>query len=267
MVPKTIFVERATDVQENWTGIATVSPGVNTFTDTPPAFPPSEYRYRVRSMDNNSVYSLYSNIGYTLPNPPTLLAAIAKTQSQIELSWIDNSLIESGFLIEVSTDSGVTWFPKAIAPAVSANPASFLITDLACDSTYWFQIKAQNSAGFNSSPGSMLMSKTGLCAAPDAPMIVEAVSSSFSVILKWSNVESETNYIIEQKVNNATWEAIWTSSGPDITSHTINGLRPGTTYEFGVIAVNSKASGNQNSQITSAQVKTDPAIFLPRVSK
>jgi len=69
------------------------------------------------------------------------LTAIAVSQTQINLLWIDNSSDETGFKI---FRDGVDLLPS---PKVGANITSFSDTGLICGTTYSYTVKATNAAG------------------------------------------------------------------------------------------------------------------------
>lgn len=80
----------------------------------------------------------------TAPAAPTALAATPSSTSQINLSWVDNSSNETGFIIERSTTSGSGYAQIA---TVGGNVTNYASTGLTAASTYYYRVKATNSAG------------------------------------------------------------------------------------------------------------------------
>ena len=74
---------------------------------------------------------------------PSGLTASARSPSQVDLGWFDNSVGETGQVLERSTDAAFT-SPTTIA--VSANQQSYSDTTLAAGTTYWYRVKAVNGA-------------------------------------------------------------------------------------------------------------------------
>ena len=75
------------------------------------------------------------------PLPPSGLACTVISDSRIDLTWTDNSLDETEFRIERSTN-GVTWVEIATVPA---NTTGYVNTGLDPDSTYYYRVRAYRS--------------------------------------------------------------------------------------------------------------------------
>ncbi len=76
------------------------------------------------------------------PAAPTGLSATATSSGQIDLTWTDNATDEAGFQIDRSLN-GIDWGPLT---TVSANTTSYPDTGLAASTTFWYRVKAYNSA-------------------------------------------------------------------------------------------------------------------------
>jgi hypothetical protein len=87
----------------------------------------------------------------TLPAAPSNLKATASSSSQIDLTWTDNSINETGFGIERSTD-GVNF----TVIAFNIPSQTYSDTGLAPGVTYYYRVHATNAAGdsANSDPAS-----------------------------------------------------------------------------------------------------------------
>ena len=72
---------------------------------------------------------------------PTGLTAVAASGTQINLSWTDNSAVETGFKIERKQGLGGTYQQITIAPP---NSTSFMDTALLVGTTYYYRVKAAN---------------------------------------------------------------------------------------------------------------------------
>ena len=99
-------------------------------------------RVYVGLKDGLALFGLLS-IASTPPSAPTTLTAQAAGVARISLTWMDTSTDEGGFKIERSTD-GVNFTQIAVAPP---NATTFLDTALASSKTYWYRVRATNSAG------------------------------------------------------------------------------------------------------------------------
>ncbi|MGO8055853.1 fibronectin type III domain-containing protein, partial [Rhizobium leguminosarum] len=82
------------------------------------------------------------------PLAPTNIIAVITNSTQARLTWANNSTNESGFLIERSTD-GVNF---AAVGGAFANFTNSLDDGLNASTTYYYRVRATNSAGGAASP-------------------------------------------------------------------------------------------------------------------
>jgi hypothetical protein len=139
-------IERSTD-GTNFTQDATVGPDVTSYANTGLS-DATTYFYRVRAYDNGGA-SGYSNIASaTTPAgvpAPSNLKAIAISESQINLTWIDNASNETAFQIEQL--NGTTW---SLIATVGSNITSYANTGLAPSTRYSYRVRAWNISGGSS---------------------------------------------------------------------------------------------------------------------
>lgn len=82
----------------------------------------------------------------TTPAAPTNLIATATGPDRIRLTWTDNSLDETGFAVERSTNATTGFTEIASLPA---NASSFESTGLIPATQYFFRVRANGSGGFS----------------------------------------------------------------------------------------------------------------------
>jgi phosphodiesterase/alkaline phosphatase D-like protein len=105
----------------------------------------------IKYLNNNGTVRDYFTISKgttppTVPAAPGSLTATAASSSAINLAWSDNSNNETGFDIERSTDN-VNW---AALASVGSNIQSYGDTGLAASTSYYYRVRAKNSAGSSS---------------------------------------------------------------------------------------------------------------------
>ncbi len=228
----------------DFTQIDTVGENVTTYSDTGLA-EDTQYWYRVRAFNagGDSAYSDVANattgICPTPPNAPSDLVATAPagTNDQIDLTWTDNSTDEDGFAIERSEDG--TDFSEIDRVAVDVT--SYSDTGLACETEYWYRVRAYNANGYSDycPPDS---ATTGTCPGepPAAPSGLSAKARGKSKIaLKWNdNSNNEDGFIIERSVGTPGNWAVIATVGPNTTSYVDTSVSSKTWYYYRVKAYN-----------------------------
>lgn len=93
--------------------------------------------------DNGTIIKTTTG-GEIAPGAPLNLTALAISNSQINLNWIDSSNNELKFKIERSTNAGASWL---LIDSVAANVTSYNNTGLTPNIIYHYRIYAVNAAG------------------------------------------------------------------------------------------------------------------------
>ena len=162
------------------------------------------------------------------PAAPTDLGATSISGTEIQLTWTDTSVLESGFEIERAVDSE---FSSATTLAVGANETSYTDTTLPVDGTWYYRIAAGNTFGASdpstATSTEIVFAPTGLAA---------TATSSSTVDLEWTDNSSvEEGFKIERKLEGGSFAEIDTVTA-DAVSYSDVGLAPGSEYSYQVRA-------------------------------
>ena len=190
-------------------------------------------------------------------NPNGLLATTA-TQSQINLTWNDNSTDETGFKIERGLSvSG----PFAVIATTAANIKNYSdVTGLSPSTAYYYRLAAVNSAG--SSAYTSTVSATTSAAVvglPAQPASASAVAiSGTAVNVTWvDSSNNETGFKVERAISAAGPFSIIANVGGGVVNFSDTGLSAVTTYYYRVSSVNMAGS----SAVTVAPAVTTFGTF------
>ncbi len=182
-----------------------------------------------------------------VPAAPSNLYAIAISSSLINLTWQDNSTNEEGFKIERKTGAGGTYIQIA---TVNANVTSYSDIGLTANTTYYYRVRAYNSAGdsdYSNEASTTTLASTSVPVAP-SNLSATAVSSSRIDLFWQDNSTNEEGFKIERKTGaGGTYIQIATVNA-NVTSYSDIGLTANTTYYYRVRAYNSAGDSDYSNE-------------------
>ncbi len=235
-----------------WALVATTGPNTTGYTDASLS-EATTYGYRVRAYNTADASAYTPEVTATLMlNAPSGLGASAVSETRIDLTWTDNSAIETAYLVERKTGTSGTWAEIA---TLGANVTSYADTGLAAPGTYVYRVRAANPAGY--SGYSNEASATTLIP-PSAPTNLTASAVSATRIqLVWedrSDIEWEVQ--IERKTGaDGTWGQIATAPANTIL-YADNVTATMTDLSYRVRAANGAgSSGYSNEAMVTAAVQ------------
>ena len=164
---------------------------------------PGTFRYRIRAA-NDAGTSAWSGwvvgiIQDVAPAAPTdLSGADLGNQSQIQLTWTDNSHNESGFELEKQTQAGGLWGPPV---TLTADENTEVLTDPAGVGTHRYRVRAINAVG-PSTYGAWVEVAVGgtVPPAPPSGLAVMSLNNGLQTRLNWTdNSTNETGFEIERQ--------------------------------------------------------------------
>lgn len=261
-------IERHTEGTSTWSQIAATASDVTSYQDVSLA-PDATYHYRLRAYNahGNSTYT--NEITLRPPSPPaapTNLTAVVATNTQINLTWQDNSGSELEFQLERKTGTGIF----TLLVTLAANSTAYHDTGLPAGTTFTYRIRTRNESGYSAySNESSATTPGGLPLAP-ANLQAAAVSSS-QINLTWLDQSAnETGFKIDRRTGTSgNWNQIALIQA-NSTSYQDTGLSASTSYYYRVKATNSTGdsiNSNEAWATTSGGTKPNPPTNLKAFHK
>ncbi len=172
----------------------------------------------------------------SLPSTPTNPIATVISDSEIDLTWIDNATDETSYVVERSLNGTSGW---TAFPSLAANSTSYNDTGLPGASTRYYRVGAVNGAGTSySAVVSATTNPSPTVPAQPTSLVAQGLSSS-SIGLTWlDNASDEISYRVERSANGTSGWATRATLGINANAYTDTGLTASTTWYYRVIAVN-----------------------------
>jgi len=218
-------------------------------TDPIDALNSSRYEGKLGSGRLNAYKALTDD---NLPSVPDGLSAANVTQTSFTIEW--NTV--SGALsydLQIREEGG-TW------QTINTSEESYDYTGATADTTYEFQVRANNDAG--SSSYSAIASTTTEAAptAPDTPENLVTSNISYnSFTISWDAITDADDYDLNVRPAEGTWTVVNLSS----TTYNYTGLDAETSYEFQVRANNSIGSSAYSNTATATTLVAPSAPATP----
>jgi autotransporter-associated beta strand protein len=204
------------------------------------------------------------------PNAPSGLGAVPATANSVLLNWTTNSNNQTSFNLDRATDSMFT--QNVITENLPATPSSFTDTaaGLAPGGTYYYRIRAFNSAG---NSGNSNVANVTIPLPPPAATNLQVLSVSSSEIdLQWTdNAGHNTQgYHVYRATNHGSFALIanlppTSRIAPDPYGFSDTSVSPGTFYEYQIVCYNT--SGNNGlADISTTSLTTPPNLVYIQLS-
>ena len=252
-------VQRRERGTEDWTIIASVGRNNTSYQDSG-LRAGATYEYRVFAF-NAGGESPFSNVAQVSmpeapPVAPTSLSAVVISSIQVNLSWTDNSINETGFKIFRRTGTTGNW---TLIATPGQNTTLFQNTGLTPGTTYSYTVLAYNATG--DSVGSNEVTVTTPAVPLPGPTNLQAtVLSANQVTLTWiDNATTETGFrLLRRSSPNSLWTTIATL-GQNVTSYLDTTVTPGSSFLYTVLAFNEVTESGLSNEI----LVTTPGVALP----
>jgi len=189
--------------------------------------------------------------GNGIPTVPSGLAATSVSSSQINLTWTDNSLNETGFQVERKTGASGNWSTIA---SLASNTTTYQNRSLAMGTTYYYRVSAINGIG-RSIPSNEATATTAL--AQPSGLKATAVSTT-QINLSWTdNSATETGFMVQRRTGNGGWVSLVTT-GPNVTTYQSTGLTRETTYSYRIFATNAVKTSDASNEASAKTLLQAP---------
>lgn len=227
--------KNAAGIYGNWIALTANTDSINLTS----LVPDRDHQWQVRSVCSPSLESAwstpvtnFSSQGCTLP---TAVITTGITTTSAVLNWNPIAGVLS-FKIQYRVKTNATW--GAWMPLTS-NTDSLILSNLAPDTDYQWQVKSVCSGGLESAWTTPITAFTTValtCLTPSN--IVTSQISTTSALLDWSPVSGVTGYKIQYREKNAngTW-GNWTIITVNVDSFLFTGLNPDKDFQWQVRSV------------------------------
>jgi fibronectin type 3 domain-containing protein len=195
------------------------------------------YYYRV-SATNAAGDSAFSNeaSGTTPLAKPTSATATAVSSSQINLTWVDNSSSETGYLIERKATVNGTYAQIA---QVGANVQSYSDTNgLSPNTKYYYRVRATNgtiNSDYSNEPSATTFQVTP---APPSGLTITSLVSNKVTVLWTDNSNNETGFKIQRRTGALGTYADIVTTRANVTTYSDSSVIDGTLYYYRISATN-----------------------------
>jgi hypothetical protein len=221
----------------DWTQIASLPANTTHAVDTGLAVgTPYGYRVRATSRVGNSPWSneLASATASPVPATPSNLAAIASTGSQVSLTWRNNDLPSTSFVIWRKVSAGSYAFLAAVGP----NVTSYDDTGLQSETLYTYRVRAMNSYSASADWSNEAAVWTPAMPPPTPSSLTATPITSSRINLTWSlTTSNETAVVIWRKTGVGAFARVAVLP-PGSTSYADTGLTGATAYSYEVRTTN-----------------------------
>ena len=182
----------------------------------------------------------------------------------ITLTWGDNSITETAFVVQRSTD-GTTWVDvgTVTVPLTATNiHQSRMLTDSTSNPTtaYLYRVVAQNRVGYGQGFPTMTASSTSATLGVNAPAAPTTLTATLTagpqVSLAWrDNATNESGFLVERSVNGGAFARLASPparANTGTASYVDGAVSVGSTYAYRVSAVNVAGQSPPSNTATAA---------------
>ncbi|HJS22991.1 MAG TPA: fibronectin type III domain-containing protein [Pyrinomonadaceae bacterium] len=199
--------------------------------------------------------------GAQIPASPTANPATNVTTNSFTANWSTGSGA-SGYRLDVSISNTFNGFISGYNNLDVGNVTNRSVTGLSPNTTYFYRVRAYNSAGTSGNSGTVtVITSTNPPSAPTANAATSITSNSFTA--NWNSSSGATGYRLDVSTSNSFITFVSGYQNLDVgnvLSRSITGLTNSTLYYYRVRAYNAAgSSANSNTRTLST---LGPMIFI-----
>jgi hypothetical protein len=208
------------------------------------------------------------------PSAPTGLAYTTSgtgTATRLTLSWNDNSIIETSFLVQRDSGSGYVNLgtdPSPLDVVNTTGARTYLDTTFQSTGAYKYRVVAQNTVGFGAEFPSLTATSVSneltVGTVPTAPTNLAAIlQSGPSIRLTWTDTATnESGFIVQRSANGSGFVQIGAILAANSVTFTDTSVSSGVTYTYRVGATNAISTAFS----TTIQIATPSAPAKPTIT-
>lgn len=196
--------------------------------------------------------------------PPSSFA-VTFSNLKATLTWVDNSLVNTAYILERKRESGAY---ETVSSSISGSATSYSdTTTLDINRTYTYCLRAKSLFGVYSEAVTV-----SAPVPPEEPTNLQAfaksdVTGNVSVQLIWDkNSRYEIGTMIERSLDNSSWSTV-TTTAKGATIYEDTGLTVDTLYYYRVSAVGSVATSTTTGTTVITRTNTVAGLLYPFLAK
>jgi len=257
-----IVIQRSAD-GVNFAQVGAVMRSATNYADTSlPTATTYYYRLTANNADGNSPFSAIAHASTQAAQPPATPSSVTATgtaTNEIDLTWIDTSGNEDGFILERSTNGG----NYTTIGMVAANVTSYADVGLASGSTYFYRVLAFRSCWGNSAYSAPVSTATLLPPAPVTPVGLVAVPGNGKINLSWLTSSGAGSYNLKRSASSGAETNLVATAGTNYLDSTVVN---GATYYYVVSAVNAGGEGANSREARATPLAFVTAYWTNRIT-
>ncbi len=214
------------------------------------------YYFEIKALNGTGLSDPATTQGLTQPNPPTITSASSIAADALTLNWTapggNGSL--TNYLLEYSTDPAIATGVLTLNPGGGSTSQG--VGGLQANTTYYFQMKAQNASGYSG-----YSNKFSVLTRPAAPTnLAKTYIKQTAVNVQWTPPGGTlTGYQLQVATDNGFGNVVQTPTpGGGASSFGVTGLSPNTTYFLRIRAKNTGDESGYGAYSNVIQIQTPP---------